>query len=112
MRQLDPDFNAWLETFAYASECSPAKPSYEPRAFDSRGLTGPISIVPGWPRERSRLILRARPQKIFAFAQQLLTRFGNPCDVVFRSLGISPIHTMMQVGQQMLTTKHKAMQTT
>jgi hypothetical protein len=56
-RQLDPDFNAWLETLAYVSwVCSQAKPSCEPGAFNSRGSTGPISIVPGCPRERPPLI--------------------------------------------------------
>src|SRR5271165_2542013 len=44
-------------------ECSQAKPSREPGASNSRGSTGPISIVPDCPRGRWRLISRARCKK-------------------------------------------------
>jgi len=53
-----------------------------------RGSAGPISIVPGCPRERSRLISLARFQKIVQMHKSLLTRFENRCDIPFRSLGI------------------------
>ena len=65
------------------------QPSCEPGAFHSRGSTGPISIVPGCPRERSGLISRAHPKNVFAFAQNLLTRLCNPCDVLFRGSRIA-----------------------
>jgi hypothetical protein len=60
-RQLDPDFNAWRETLAYACGVFASEAVMrEPGAFISCGSTGPISIVPGCPRERSPLISRAR----------------------------------------------------
>ena len=40
-RQLDPDFNAWLEPSRMPPESSQAKPSCEPGACYSRGSTGP-----------------------------------------------------------------------
>jgi hypothetical protein len=48
--QLDPDFNAWLETLAHVSVVCASEPSCEPGAFNSRGSAGPISIVPGSTR--------------------------------------------------------------
>src|SRR5208283_163352 len=70
-------------------ECFQAKPSCEPGAFNSCGSTGPISIVPGYPRERSRLISRAQSEKSLCTCKNLVgARFENPCDVPFRSSGI------------------------
>jgi hypothetical protein len=63
MRQLDPISMPGWKPSRMAPECSQAKPSCEPGAFHSRGSTGPISIVPGCPRERWRLISRARSEK-------------------------------------------------
>src|SRR5208283_4056418 len=55
--------------------CSQGKPSScEPGAFHSRGSTDPILIVLGCPRERSRLISRARC-KICADAQTIVGAF-------------------------------------
>src|SRR5271165_6002069 len=70
-------------------KCSQAKPSCEPGAFHSRGSISPLSIVPGCPRERSRLISRARSPKVVQMHKQLLARFGNPCDVPCRGSGIT-----------------------
>src|ERR1700686_4940031 len=58
-------------------ECSPAKPSCAPGAFNSRGSTGPISIVPGCPRECSRLILRARSENLCG-CKKLVDAFRKP----------------------------------
>jgi hypothetical protein len=68
--------------------CSQAKPSFEPGALYSPGSTGPISIVPGGPRDRSWLISRIRSDKICANAKNFLMCFGNLCDFVIRSSGI------------------------
>src|SRR5271165_3746885 len=98
-RQLEPDFNAWMETLAYASGvCSQGKPSScEPGAFHSRGSTDPILIVLGCPRERSRLISRARC-KIFC-------RCTNHC---WRVSGIRAIfYPEAQESPRVLTTKTK-----
>ena len=53
-----------------------------------RGSTGLISIVPGCPRERSRLISLARFPKVVQMHKILLTRFENRCDIPFGSSGI------------------------
>src|SRR5208282_2485588 len=72
-------------------ECLQAKQSCEPGAFNSCGSTSPISIVPGYPHKRSRLISRARSEKSLCTCERLVgARFGNPCDVPFRSSGIIP----------------------
>ena len=59
MRQLDPISMPGWKPSRMAPKCSQAKPSCEPGAFHSRGLTGPICIAPGCPRGRLRLISRA-----------------------------------------------------
>ena len=56
-------------------ECSQAKPSCEPGAFNSRGSTGPISIVPGCPRERSRLIFAGTIPKSLCICTKLVGAF-------------------------------------
>jgi hypothetical protein len=78
-RQLDPDFNAWLETLAYASGVFASEAvACEPGAFSSRGATGPISIVSGCPRARSRAHFAGIIPKVCAHAQSLLARSEMP----------------------------------
>ena len=76
-RQLDPGFNAWLETPAYASEVFASEVVVRTWSIHSRGSTGSISIVSGCPRERSRLISRARSEKGFVHMQQTCWRVSE-----------------------------------
>jgi hypothetical protein len=83
-RQLDPDFNAWRETLAYA--CG---------VFASEAVVRTWSIQFPWFRPARFLSFRAAhanaggtfrghdPKKVCAYANNLLARFGNPCDVSF-----------------------------
>jgi len=82
--------NAKAKTLEARADCPPAKPSCEPGAFSSRGSTGPISIVPGCPRECWWLISQIRSKKGFANAKNLLTRFLNPCDLFIEKLRNHP----------------------
>jgi len=50
--------------------------------------TGPITIVSGC-RANARGSFRGHDPKTFVQMQNLLARFGNPCDVRFRSSGIN-----------------------
>ena len=74
-RQLDPDFNAWLETLAYASGVFASEAVVRTWSIPFPWLDQPNSIVPGCPRERSRLISRARSKKVCAYAQTLIDAF-------------------------------------
>src|ERR1700732_5332704 len=89
-RQLDPDFNAWLETLAYASE-----------VFASEAVARTWSIQFPW-LDRSDFYRSGLPtrtlaahfagtiqKRVCANANNLLARFGNPCDVLFGSSGIT-----------------------
>jgi len=83
-RQLDPDFNAWLETLAYASG-----------VFASEAVVRTWSILFPWLDRpdfyRSGLPARTLADTIpnLCKCKNLLTRFGNPCDVLFGSSGIT-----------------------
>jgi hypothetical protein len=56
----------------------------------SRASTGPISIVPGCPCERSRQISRAPSEKDLCVCEQLVGAFlENPCDVSCIGSGIT-----------------------
>jgi hypothetical protein len=66
--------------------------------FHSRGSTGPISIVPGCPPERSGLIARVRPSK-FVPMQKTFWRVSE-----IRAI----FHSEAQESPGALTTKNKA----
>src|SRR5271165_4557055 len=85
-------------------ECSQAKPSCEPGAFHSRGSTSPISIVAGCPRERSRLISRARLQKVCADAKILVGGFRKPvrCSIQKLRSRPKPSHRKQRDGEDQL----------
>ena len=76
-RQLDPDFNVWRETLAYASGVFAGEAVV--RIWSIQFPTGPISIVPGCPRERSRLISRARSRNSLCICTKLIDAFPEIC---------------------------------
>src|ERR1700674_2740070 len=82
-------------------ECSQAKPSCEPGAFNSRGSTGPISIVPGCPRERSRLISRARSEKKFVQMQTTCWRVSEIRAMFYAEAQESPGALTKKQGKNM-----------
>jgi hypothetical protein len=100
-RQLDPDFNAWLETLAYASEVFASEAVARTWSFNSRGSTGPISIVPGCPRERSRLISRARSEKKFVQMQTTCWRVSEIRAMFFAEAQESPGALTKKQGKNM-----------
>src|SRR5271165_1377953 len=69
--------------------CSQATPSCEPGAFNSRGSTGPLSIVPGCPRARSRLISRA-PSKSLCTCTTIVGAFRKSVRCSIQKLGNHP----------------------
>ena len=89
-RELDPDFNAWLETLAYASG-----------VFTSEALMRTWSIQFPWldradfyrsglrTRRLAAHIAGTIRNRFVQMQKNLLTRFGNPCDVGLRSSGIT-----------------------
>jgi hypothetical protein len=63
IRKKYATLNAWRETLAYAYGVFASEAVVRTWSINSSGSTGPISIVPGCPRERSRLISRGRSEK-------------------------------------------------
>jgi hypothetical protein len=89
-RQLDPDFNAWLETLAYAFEVFSSEAVARTWGIQFPGSTGPISIVPGCPRERPRPISRARFEKDLCICKQLVGAFRKSVRRFFEKLRNHP----------------------
>jgi len=54
-RQLDPDFNAWQETLAYASGVFASEAVVRTWSIQFPWLDRPVYSFGGCPRERSRL---------------------------------------------------------
>jgi hypothetical protein len=88
-RQLDPDFNAWLETLAYASGVFASEAVVRTWSIPFPWLDRPDFYRSGLPTRTLPAHFAGTTPKICANAQHLLTRFGNPCDVPFRSSGIT-----------------------
>ena len=59
-RQLDPDFNAWMETLAYGSGVFASDAVVRTWSIPFPWLDRPDFYRSGLPRERSRLISRTR----------------------------------------------------
>jgi hypothetical protein len=90
MRQLDPDFNAWLETLAYASGVFASEAVVRTWSIQFPWLDRPDFYRSGLPTRTLAAHFAGTIQKtVCADAKNLLARFGNPCDVPLRSLGIT-----------------------
>jgi hypothetical protein len=85
-RQLDPDFNAWLETLAYSSGVF-ASEAVRANLEHSVPVTRPARFLSfRAAHANARGSFRGHdPKKVCANAKHLLARFGNPCDLLFRS---------------------------
>ena len=89
-RQLDPDFNAWLETPAYASEVFASEAVVRTWSIQFPWLDRPDFYRSGLPtRTLAAHFAGTIRKKVCANANNLLARFENPCDVLCRSSGIT-----------------------
>jgi hypothetical protein len=89
-RQLDPGFNAWLQTLAYASEVFASEAVVRTWSIQFPWLDRPDFYRFGLPTRSARGSFRGTIRKrVCAYATNLLARFGNPCDVLCRSSGIT-----------------------
>jgi hypothetical protein len=70
----------------------------EPSQMSWRGSLE--NIVPGDPRERSRLISRIRSGQVCANAKNLLICLGNPCDVALEAQELSGAFTEKDVRKE------------
>jgi hypothetical protein len=81
-RQLDPDFDGWLEILAYASEVFASEAVVRTRSTLFPWLGRLDFYRSGAAHANARGSFRGHdPKKVCAYATNLLTRFGNPCDV-------------------------------
>ena len=88
-RQLDTDFNAWLETLAYAFGVFASEAAVRTWSIQFPWLDRPDFYRSGLPtRTLGAHFAGTIPQKLVQMQKDLLARFGNPCDVPFRSSGI------------------------
>jgi hypothetical protein len=88
-RQLDPDFNAWLETLAYASAVFASEAVVRTWSIQFPWLARPDFYRSGLPARTLAAHFAGTIPKVCANAQRLLARFGNPCDIPCRSSGIT-----------------------
>ena len=89
-RQLDTDFNAWLETLAYASGVFASEAVVRTWSIQFPWLDRPDFYRSGLPtRTLAAHFAGTIPKKLVQMQKDLLARFGNPCDVPFRSSGIT-----------------------
>ena len=89
-RQLDPDFNAWQETLAYASGVFASEAVVRTWSIQFPWLDRPDFYRSGLPTRTLAAHFAGTMQKRFVqMHKTLLARFGNPCDVPFRSSGIT-----------------------
>ena len=89
-RQLDPSFNAWLETLAYASEVLASEAVARIWSIQFPWLDRPDFYRSGLPTRTLAAHFAGTIRKRFcANANNLLARFENPCDVPCRSSGIT-----------------------
>ena len=88
-RQLDPDFSAWLETLAYASGVFASEAVVRTWSIPSPWLDRPDLYRSGLPTRTLGAHCAGTIRQIFANAKTLLARFRNPCDILFRSSGIT-----------------------
>jgi hypothetical protein len=85
-RQLDPGFNAWLETPAYASEVFASEAVVRTWSIQFPWLDRPDFYRFGLPtRTLAAHFAGTIQKKVCANANNLLARFRNPCDVLCRS---------------------------
>jgi ubiquinone biosynthesis protein len=85
-RQLDPDFNAWLETLAYVSEVFASEAVVRTWSIQFPWIDRPDFYRSGLPTRTLAAHLAGAIQKnLCANAKNLLPRLGNPCDVISRS---------------------------
>jgi ubiquinone biosynthesis protein len=90
-RQLDPDFNAWLETLAYAFEVFASEAVMRTWSIQFPWLDRPDFYRSGLPTRTLAAHFADTLQKQgCANAKTLLTRFLSPCDPLLRSSGITP----------------------
>jgi ubiquinone biosynthesis protein len=89
-RQLDPDFNVWLETLAYASGVFASEAVVRTWSILFPWLDRPDFYRSGLPTRTLAAHFAGTIRNLcFANAKQILTRFENPCDVPLRSAGIT-----------------------
>ena len=90
-RQLDPDFNVWLETLAYASGVFASEAVVRTWSILFPWLDRPDFYRSGLPTRTLAAHFAGTIRNLcFANAKQILARFENPCDVPLRSAGITP----------------------
>jgi hypothetical protein len=102
-RQLEPNFNAWLETLAYASGVFASEAVVRTWSIPFPWLNRPDFYRCGLPTRTLAAHFRGHhPKRDCADAKNLLARFRNPCDVLFRSSGItrSPRHEKKEKKKQ------------
>ena len=85
-RQLDPGFNAWLESLAYASDVFASEAVAQTWSIQFPCLDRPDFYRSGLP---TRTLAPRFEKRVCAYATNLLARFGNPCNIRLRSSGIT-----------------------
>jgi ubiquinone biosynthesis protein len=81
-RQLDPDFNAWLEALAYASGVFASEAVVRTWSIQFPWLDRPDFYRSGLPTRTLAAHLAGTIRKKFcANAKNLVARFENPCDI-------------------------------
>jgi hypothetical protein len=88
-RQLDPSFNAWLETLAYASEVLASEAVARTWSIQFPWLDRPDFYRSGLPTRTLAAHFAGTIPKSLCICKKLLPRFGNPCDAPFRGSGIN-----------------------
>jgi hypothetical protein len=76
-RQLDPDFDAWLETLAYASEVFASKAVVRTWSIQFPWLDRP-DFYRSWAPTRTLAAHDSEP--VLCKRKKSLTHFENPCD--------------------------------
>src|SRR5271165_5657486 len=88
-RQLHPDFNAWVETLAYASGGVRKRSRRRANLEHSIPVARPTRFLSFWAAHaNARRSFRGHDSKFVQMHKPLLARFGNPCDVPCRGSGI------------------------
>ena len=87
--QLDPDFNAWLETLAYASGVFASEAFVRTWSIQFPWLDRPDFYRSGLPTRTLAAHFAGTIQKKFLQMQKMLARFKISCEVGFRGSGIT-----------------------
>jgi ubiquinone biosynthesis protein len=88
-RQLDPDFNAWRENIAYASEVFASEAAMRAWSIPFPWLDRPAFYRSGLPTRLLASELTSPITKNLCICKKIVEHFGNSCDLWFRSSGIT-----------------------